>query len=68
MKKLTKLPREEAVGGDLPGDDDVEGHLQPSPDSFMPRLPGTGGELAPGMPGTGGDARPDDDGVEHEPA
>jgi hypothetical protein len=48
MRKLTKLPREEATE-----EDDVEGHGS----AMLPGLPGTGGDsVLPGTPGTGGDS------------
>jgi len=60
MKKVSKLPREQAANDEdgLPASGDVEAHgMQNGPDSYAPRLPGTGGDsLLPGMPGTGGDA------------
>jgi len=54
MKKTNRLPREEAQSRDGlppdmgPTDQDVEGHV---------RLPGSGGEFMPRLPGTGGDVR-----------
>jgi hypothetical protein len=52
MKKLNRLPREEAHdrADGSPADGDVEGHRALA-------LPGTSADtLRPGMPGTGGDA------------
>ena len=61
MKKLTKLPREEAAEDRdrLPGDSDVEGHGVPTPDSSLTSLPGTGGDRAR-RPSSGGEATEDD--------
>jgi hypothetical protein len=74
MRKLTKLPREEAGGtrDGLPVEGDVEAHGIGPGGTFSPRLPGTGGDFSPRLPGTGGDVhRPatggeltDDDDVE----
>ena len=54
MKKMNRLPHEQATAdGDggigperdgLPVEGDVEGHRQRSGDSFLPGLPGTGGD------------------------
>jgi hypothetical protein len=57
MRKLTKLPREEAADNHdgLPAEGDVEGHGAPG-STFSPRLPETGGDLSPRLPGTGGDS------------
>ena len=61
MKKLTKLPREEATDDrdGLPVDGDVEAHGMNEPDSFLPTLPGTGGDRAR-RPSSGGEATDDD--------
>jgi hypothetical protein len=57
MRKLTKLPREEATDNHdgLPVEGDVEAHGGPG-SQFSPRLPGTGGDISPRLPGTGGDS------------
>lgn len=63
MRKLTKLPREEATDNDeaLPVDGDVEGHGVSS-DRFAPRLPGTGGDSrAQRRPSSGGELTEEDD-------
>jgi hypothetical protein len=70
MRKLTKLPREEAANNDdgLPVDGDVEGHGVSS-DRFAPRLPGTGGDaLASRRPSSGGELTDDDDVEGHSSA
>jgi hypothetical protein len=54
MKKASRLPHEQAIADNdggfgperdkLPLDNDVEGHRAGGPDSFLPGLPGTGGD------------------------
>ena len=63
VKRLSKLPREQARGGELPTDmgptdQDVEGHIRlPGTGGDLTRLPGTGGDFMPRLPETGGDLR-----------
>ena len=67
MKKISRLPREQAAGVDdglqdvdqAPGvDGDVEGHRSPSGDRLN-RLPGTGGDFR--RPSGGGEIDAEDD-------
>ncbi|GAC1670399.1 MAG: hypothetical protein NVS9B8_13560 [Candidatus Limnocylindrales bacterium] len=54
MKKFNRLPREQAVAGaddefgpnhdGLPAGNDVEGHRSRNAESFLPGVPGTGGD------------------------
>jgi hypothetical protein len=63
MKKLTKLPREEAAkdADGPPASGDVEAHGMPTgPETHVPRLPGTGGDIVH-RPTTGGELTSDDD-------
>jgi hypothetical protein len=70
MKKINRLPREQATGG--PDDvvyrntddglnvtGDVEGHARLTDDEFAPRLPGTGGDFR--RPSGGGEIAGEDD-------
>ena len=66
MKKVSKLPREQAANDEdgLPASGDVEAHGKPNgPDPYAPRLPGTGGDIVH-RPTTGGELTRDDDDVE----
>ncbi len=76
MKKISRLPHEQAIAEDdtgfgpehdkLPFDSDVEGHGAPSGDGFLPGMPGTGGDSLR-RPVGGGELRHhvgDDDDVE----
>jgi hypothetical protein len=70
MKKMNRLPHEQAVpeGDRDPGpehdglpatDNDVEGHSRGTPDSFLPGMPGTGGDNLR-RPTSGGEIDGDD--------
>ena len=71
MKKINRLPREEADGGDGlpatsfpegsgPTDQDVEGHVTPAGEGFTQRIPGTGGDFR--RPSGGGELTDDVEG------
>ena len=71
MKKINRLPREEASGGDGlpassfpegsgPTDQDVEGHVTPAGEGFTQRIPGTGGDFR--RPSGGGELTDDVEG------
>ena len=70
MKKLSRLPREEAAGDGLPEgavpegagptDQDVEGHVNPGGEGLAQRLPGTGGDFR--RPSGGGELTDDVEG------
>ena len=63
MKKVSKLPREQAANDEegLPTSGDVEAHGMPhGPDPHAPRLPGTEGDIVH-RPTTGGELTNDDD-------
>jgi hypothetical protein len=69
MKKLSRLPREQAISeGDsgpgpehdgLPAIGDVEGHRAGNQDRFLPGMPGTGGDNLR-RPASGGEIDGDD--------